>query len=144
MLVRAGIVGVEYFVYSPQNNVKRDAGVLPAFNQGPVEGRDEHVLAASAHKLIFDLGEIIEIVQLVGWTGAVVRGGAFQGSGSRRLVKKDVGQLSDDKKSDRSESEIEKIQTDQRPGFFCAFCVEFLDELLRVLCHSSILLMNLK
>src|SRR5215510_13287181 len=60
--VQALIVSVERGVDAAQHDVKRDAALLPGFDQRPVERRYPHVAAAPLNKLFFDFSEIVEVV----------------------------------------------------------------------------------
>ena len=46
-----------------QHRFERDARFLPGFDDGPIERRDEQVRAAFAPKILFDLREIVEVVE---------------------------------------------------------------------------------
>src|SRR5438067_2097759 len=51
-------------VDAAEDSLDGDTGVLPAFDEGPVErGHEEEGRAAGALEVLFDLGEIIEVVQ---------------------------------------------------------------------------------
>ena len=73
VLLGSRVVAVEGFIDGAENDMKWNAGVLPAFYQRPIQGGDEHMLAAPAHELFLDLGEVVEVVQTLGGrSGAIV------------------------------------------------------------------------
>src|ERR1700687_4045780 len=66
ILLGSRVVAVERFIDGAENDMKWNAGVLPAFYQRPVQCGDQHVFAAPAHELFLDLGEVVEVVQTFG------------------------------------------------------------------------------
>ena len=56
------IIAVERRVDAAQHGFQRDAGIFPGFDQRPVESREQQASAAAAQKVLFNLGEIIEVI----------------------------------------------------------------------------------
>src|SRR5205814_353873 len=78
ILLDPRVVAVEGLIDCAEYDVKWDTGVFPAFDEGPVQSRDQHMLPAPADELLLDLGEIVEVVQPFGRSWAAVGVGAFQ------------------------------------------------------------------
>ncbi len=53
---------LEAGVDAAQHRLKRNAGILPDLHQRPVERRQNHQRAAALLKVLFDFGEIVEVV----------------------------------------------------------------------------------
>lgn len=79
MLLSARVVGIERLIDGAENDMKRDSGVLPTFDQRPVHRRNQQRLPPPPDKLLLDFREIIEIVQPFRRIGAVVGVDTFQG-----------------------------------------------------------------
>src|SRR5436305_10907983 len=67
-LDRAVLIGlfiktVENSLDGPQHDMQRNASVLPALDQRPVERAKQQMLAPPSYKRILDLGEVIVVVQ---------------------------------------------------------------------------------
>ena len=62
-LLLAGFVFVEGGVDAAQGGFKRNAGVAPGLNEGPVEGGEQEQGAAPLLEALFDLGEVVEVVE---------------------------------------------------------------------------------
>src|SRR2546423_3138200 len=62
-VARSRLIRIESLLDAAQHDVKRNAHLLPAFDQRPIEWADEQVLSASANESIFDLAVVVEIVQ---------------------------------------------------------------------------------
>ena len=45
-----------------QDGFERDAGFAPGFDEGPVEGREQEQRAAAALEVLFDFGEVVEVI----------------------------------------------------------------------------------
>jgi hypothetical protein len=55
----------ERIVYALEHRFERDSGILPAFNQRPVERRqEEETGSTSALEMFFNLGEVVEVISM--------------------------------------------------------------------------------
>ena len=61
-LLLTGLVFVEGLVDAAQDDFKRDAGFSPGFDERPVECGEQQERAPAALEVLFDLGEVIEVV----------------------------------------------------------------------------------
>ena len=74
-LLLTGVVFVEGFVDAAQDDFKRDSGFAPGFDECPVEGGEQEQGAAPALEMLFDFGEVVEIVLHGGLSGSACEGG---------------------------------------------------------------------
>src|SRR5437762_13163045 len=63
VLVRLFVEAFKNGLDRPQDNMQRNAALLPAFDQRPVKRTEQQMLSATADKGVFDLGEVIKVIQ---------------------------------------------------------------------------------
>src|SRR5262249_845520 len=59
---------VEGCIYPAQHSFQRNSGVLPGFNQGPIERGEHENTPAPPLEVLFDFGEVVEVI-LQSWLG---------------------------------------------------------------------------
>ena len=57
------LVAFKRAVDAAQHRIERNAGLLPGLHDGPIERRDQQMRAALAPEVLFDLREVIEVVE---------------------------------------------------------------------------------
>src|SRR5438067_1974815 len=60
--LRAALEFFECNVDAAQYGLKRDTGIFPRFDQHPVKGRKQQCRAATALEMLFNFGEVIEVI----------------------------------------------------------------------------------
>ena len=61
---------VEHRLDRPKDDVKRNAAVLPALHQRPVEWAEQKVFSAAADECILNFREVVVVVQVFFWVEA--------------------------------------------------------------------------
>ncbi|MGH9478966.1 MAG: hypothetical protein ACRD1A_07020, partial [Terriglobales bacterium] len=59
----AGVELLKRAVNAAEDGGERDPGLAPAFDQRPVNGREQDLGAALALEVLLDFGEVVEVVQ---------------------------------------------------------------------------------
>src|SRR2546423_1136131 len=57
------LVRIERMIDSAQGDMQRHAALFPAFDQRPVNGAEQQMLAAASNEGVFDFGEVRKIIQ---------------------------------------------------------------------------------